>query len=150
MSAPIIFKQNTATAAQVLAHLVACDDSFVPPLSTRVDCAAYAAKITSLATCIEAWDGPVLVGLAALYCNQGADAFLSNLSVLPGYQQRGLGSALMQQCMTHALGLNIAELNIGVLTLEVDKDNHAAIDFYGKHGFSVIEKGAVWRMQRKM
>ncbi len=87
----------------MLAHLLRCDASFTPPLSSRVDLAAYAEKLVARARRWEAWAEGDLVGLVAVYADAsvGGTGFVSNVSVDP--PRRGTGVA--RQLLTDAIGL---------------------------------------------
>lgn len=123
-----------AGAADVAAHLALCDGHFVPPLSSRVALAAYAAKLAAHATCFEAWDGPALAALVAVYCNDRArsHAFVSSVSVLPAWQGHGLARRLLGQAAAHAAALGFAGLE-----LEVDGTNTAALGLYRTLGYTL-------------
>lgn len=116
----------------VLRHLRACDTAFYPPLSVRVDLAAYAEKLAEHALRMEAWVGGELVGLVAVYCNapDRGTAFVSNVSVLPGYTGKGIARQLMRNAIAH-----VRTLNFTALSLEVDHRAVAAIRLYASLGF---------------
>ena len=130
-----------ADAAGVAAHLRRCDGSFVPALSARVDLDAYAAKLVSLATRLEIWDHGRLVALAAYYLDgPTGNSFLSNLSVDPSCQRRGLGHDLLRETIRHAAarGAKLIELDVG-------EGNRAAVALYEAVGFKPrsVASGAV-------
>ena len=60
---------NQADPEQIAEHLRACDASFTPPLSGRLEISGYAQKIADKANRFEAWAEGELVGLVAAYCN---------------------------------------------------------------------------------
>lgn len=126
--------RNRADTACVDAHLRACEGAFVPPLSTRVELAAYAAKIIEFAERLEAWSDGQLAGLVAVYANdpEHRAAFVTSVSVLPTWQGRGLASTLLVACIERVL-----ELGFRRIELEVDVRNMAAKRLYEKHGFVV-------------
>jgi ribosomal protein S18 acetylase RimI-like enzyme len=126
---------NRSAAAEVAVHMRACDQAFVPPLSTRVDIDTYASKIAIHAQRFEAWENGVLTGLVAAYCNdpEKDTAFVSSVSVLPQCQGRGIASALLAQCITHVRSLDFLRLK-----LEVDDGNRGALDLYARHGFLTV------------
>lgn len=128
----LAFERNRARALDVAAHLRACDALFVPRLSERVGIDSYADKIASRAERFEAWDGDQLAGLVATYCNdlQGRTAFVSNVSVLPSHQGRGIASALLRACIAHVRASGFERIE-----LEVDARNEAADQLYLRHGF---------------
>ncbi len=130
---------DRASAAQVAAHLRACDTAFVPSLSGRVDIDHYAGKIATHAARFEAWSAERLVGLVAAYCNAAdrGDAFVTSVSVDPAWLQRGIASALLRRCAAHARGLGFARL-----ALEVDAGNAAALALYGRLGFVTASRHA--------
>jgi len=124
---------NTASPQQIEKHLRACDASFVPPLSGRVDLCAYAHKIWNKAQRYEAWDHGELVGLAAMYCNEqeGSGAFLTSMSTLAAERGRGIAARLVASCVEHARSRNLKWIE-----LEVSDKNAVAVRLYEKHGFS--------------
>lgn len=134
MNAALEFCLNRASVAQITAHLRVCDDAFVPQLSGRVCIDDYAHKIADKAQRFEAFAaGGELVGLVAAYCNdsEGRVAFITSVSVLPGWQGQGIASQLVTRCIDHVRGLGFARIE-----LELDERNRAAANLYEKHGFS--------------
>lgn len=120
-----------ASVAEVAAHLGRCDAYFVPALSARVDLDAYAAKLVALATRLEVWDHGRLVGLAGYYLDATAGvAFLSNLSVDPSCQRRGIGLDLLLAAVRHAAARDARSME-----LDVGEDNRTAVAFYEASGF---------------
>lgn len=125
------FARDEADAAQLLAHLQATDTSFIPPLSHRLELAAYAEKLAARATRIEVWDGPVLAGCIAMYANDpDRGGFISNVSVLPSRQGQGLAGQLLERTLQLAI-----ELGLKRIRLEVHNDNAPARALYRRHGF---------------
>lgn len=143
MNAPFALERNRADAAEVSAHLRACDASFVPPLGERVDLDAYAAKIVAQAERFEAWAGDSLAGLVAAYCNDPTRriAFVTSVSVLPARQGHGLASRLLQDCIA-----DVRRAGFERVELEVDSHNAPAARLYRKFGFEPA--GAHDRTQR--
>ena len=134
MSASVVFATNTATVSEIAEHLSRCDDTFVPPLSRRTEIGAYARKIGQQAERFEAWASGTLVGLVAVYCNDAErrTAYVTNVSVEPGFRRSGIASGLIANCIEGAMRAGFAGIE-----LEVDGANEAAIDLYRKHGFAV-------------
>lgn len=127
------------TAEAIARHLRACDAHFLPPLSTRVDIDAYAAKLAARALCFDAWDGEALAGLVAAYDSRNhnhtdpgapATAFITNVSVLPGQHGQGTARRLMQQCLA-----TLSARGCALVTLEVDARNEVAQRLYRRFGF---------------
>jgi ribosomal protein S18 acetylase RimI-like enzyme len=134
MSGVIEYTESCASAAQVAEHLWACNASFTPELSVRIAIADYAAKIVEKADRFEAWANGQLVGLLAVYFDNTAQdqAFITNVSVSPGWQGQGLASHLIEQCIDRARRLGVARI-----ALERDRRNARAAKLYEKHGFSL-------------
>lgn len=134
-------RQANSTAGQqvLLTHLLACDKSFTPPLSQRLDIAGYAEKLQRLATCFEAWSGEELVGLVAAYCNTPDRdlAFVTNVSVLPAWHGQRIATGLLSRCIGHVRDLGFARLE-----LEVEEGNQPAIALYKSHGFRPVGQTA--------
>ncbi|MGP1397889.1 MAG: GNAT family N-acetyltransferase [Inquilinaceae bacterium] len=132
------FRQSSASAEEIAAHLRRCDEDFVPRLSGRLDIAAYADKVAGNAVTFEAWSHGRLVGLVAAYLNDRARraGFVTNVSVEAPFMGRGIGATLFGACLARARTDGFARL-----TLEVDADNRRAIRFYEKFGFVVQNAG---------
>ena len=126
------YRRDTATTGDVQAHLTRCDADFMPPLSTRLDLADYAAKLAERAARSEAWDRGRLVGLVAAYVTPGAPAaFISNVSVVSELRGHGVAAALVADCIERA-----RRAGATTLTLEVATADRAAGRFYEKLGFT--------------
>jgi ribosomal protein S18 acetylase RimI-like enzyme len=123
---------NTVGQQEIMRHLVACDATFYPRLSDRVDLADYARKLAQNAARFEAWSDGRLIGLVAVYCNAAdrGTAFVSNVSVDPGHTGQGIARLLMQTCIAHIRGLAFARLS-----LEVDPAALPAVRLYDALGF---------------
>lgn len=128
----IRYDTGRSTASEIAAHLAAADSAFHPPLSHRINLTEYAEKLARHAQRTEAWDGKVLIGLVAVYCNDPsrATAFVSSVSVLDRYGRRGIARHLMQQAIAQA-----QDLGFGSLALEVNNTAVAALSLYQSLGF---------------
>lgn len=124
---------NQAKAGMIAAHLHACDSAFVPPLSSRVAIDDYVRKIASRAVRFEAWAGEDLVGLVATYCDTPVrgNAFLTNVSVLPEWQGKGIASRLIETSRNHVRALGFSRID-----LELAVTNQAAMSLYQRCGFT--------------
>lgn len=129
------YRIGYATEIEIVDHLSRCDSAFVPRLSDRVNLAEYARKISQKADRHEAWENGNLVGLVAVYCNSGdrRAAFITNVSVRPDRQGKGIAAQLMSNCVTH-----LRELGFQRIELEVDTQNSAAQALYKKQGFNSV------------
>ncbi|TNV22986.1 GNAT family N-acetyltransferase [Buttiauxella sp. B2] len=121
-----------ASIEQVVEHLNLCDALFVPPLSTKVNITDYAKKLTDLALCLEAWYQGALVGLLCVYCNEPRNgAFVTNVSIVPEFQGRGMASELVRNAIE-----TVKEIGVDSLRLEVDDTNVIAMRLYRQFGFT--------------
>ena len=132
MSATLEYGTNRGTEAQIVEHLRKCDANFVPALSERVSLDEYARKIVEQAVRFEAWADGELIGLVAAYCNdaKSGTAYITNVSVVPGWVGRGGASALMSDCIAHARKSGFRRI-----ALEVGRENSRAMVLYEKFGF---------------
>ena len=144
MSAALKFTSRASGPAQIEGHLLRCEDSFVPPLSARVDIGEYARKLHEHALTFEAWDGDRLVGLVAMYIDAASNsAFVSNVSVEPTHAGAGTGSRLLADAIGFARRREVLRIS-----LEVSPAAAGAIRLYARHGFLVAHRDhAVLRMQ---
>ena len=124
-----------AKIEDVTVHLQRCDDQFIPSLSSRLDIIKYATKIVENANTFEAWVDDELVGLIATYCNSPDRkvAFVTSVSVLQKWHNKGIAKQLLVNCIDAVNGLGFKSMQ-----LEVDISNDRAIGFYTKHGFSTV------------
>ena len=129
------FTINQAGADEISRHLEQCSPLFTPPLNEKVDIGVYAGKIRAYAITFEAWDQSVLAGLIAAYFNnkETGKAYITNVSTLPGYNGRGIGSTLMTNCIHYGKEQAYKEIE-----LRVAKQNQRAINLYTKFGFSEL------------
>ena len=123
----ITYLQNSASILTIQEHLRRCDASFIPPLSMRADLFDYAMKLAREAYRFEAWEDSGLVGLLAVYEREW---FVTNVSVLPSHQRRGIAGELLKRCVNHARTQGAKQL-----ALNVGRNNNAAIAFYHQYGF---------------
>lgn len=124
------------SAPDIEQHLQRCDNSFTPPLSSRVSLASYAQKLHQQARLFSEWHETLLIGLIAAYDDkQSASFFISNVSVDPAFSRHGIASRLLQKCMDAAISCHAQSLS-----LEVNKHNKAALGFYQAKGFTVSQK----------
>lgn len=131
----IEYKLNKSVQIDVFNHLQICDNSFSPPLSSKVNIEEYSSKLCQKSFKIEAWESEKLIGLIAFYQNDIEDFFyITNVSIDPNYLGRGIANRLMENTIDFA-----KKQKINKIILEVDKNNEKAINLYKKHNF-VLEK----------
>ena len=141
-----VFSINTSNADEIYTHLIECDHSYIPPLSTRVDIKNYSNKIFCNAIRVEAFMESHLAGLVAAYLNDEngkLNLFVTNVSVSPTCQSRGLGKCIMEKFLNHAEQLHCSHVG-----LEVGRLNHKAIEFYKKFDFKTKDTlGEIIKME---
>jgi ribosomal protein S18 acetylase RimI-like enzyme len=127
----ILYQMKTASSEDILKHLIECDTNFIPPLSQKVALEEYSQKLFEMSITFEAWINKALIGLIAGYFNQDTNiCFISNVSVLLGYQGKGIAHQLMINCIEYSRNKNNSRI-----ILEVNNANVVAIAFYKKIGF---------------
>ncbi len=133
----LFFAQDQASAQHIRALLLACDAMFFPALSTRLSIEDYAVKLAVHAVRAEAWHGARLVGLIATYCNapDKETAFITNVSVDPDFQRRGIAKHLMCRTVQAA-----EDQGFRLLVLEVDRRAQGAIGLYKGLGFALVKE----------
>jgi ribosomal protein S18 acetylase RimI-like enzyme len=134
MNPNIEFCRDRATESEIANHLILCDASFVPALSSRVEISKYAHKICFTTTRFEAWAEGSLVGLVAAYCNDPSQrlAYITSVSVLQTFQGCRVALHLMERCIGYS-----REFGFECVELEVDSENQNAIRLYEKLGFAL-------------
>lgn len=135
MNSVIEYGGSKASASDIELHLKKCDAFFIPKLSARVNIEAYSKKIADKAMCFEAWSIDVLVGVIAVYYSPAKpdSAYITNVSVLPEFQRRGIAFALLDNLLSI-----LRRSGCKSVQLEVGAKNTRAINFYT--GFGFVEK----------
>jgi GNAT superfamily N-acetyltransferase len=132
----VTFRQGAATATDIETHLRICSGDFLPPLESRVDLPAYAAKLRSAATTYEAWHERDLVGLIAIYRNDASRvAFITSVSTTAPFRRSGLARELLTQALVH-----LDRDGYGPVELEVDSRSDAARNLYRSLDFIEVEE----------
>jgi ribosomal protein S18 acetylase RimI-like enzyme len=131
-SGSISYQIKTAGKEQIYSHLMECNDSFVPPLTERVNIAEYSQKLYEKAVTFEAWSNNKLIGLIAAYFDDtNSSSFITDVSIIKKYMKLGIATNLLNMCITYTREKKIKEIK-----LEVHKDNLPAITFYNKFDFA--------------
>lgn len=132
----IEYKTNTASQIQIQNILQNCDKFFIPKLSEKVNINEYAKKIFDHAIRFEAWDVDTLIAIIAMYINKEDEnktfGYITNVCVVNGYNNKGIASNLLTNCIEYA-----TQDNLFFIELEVDKNNSSAINLYSKFKFLV-------------
>lgn len=129
----MIIRFNTATAMQVAAHLRDGESDFVEHLLGQVNIEHYAAKIKKYGCTFEAWSDNQLIGLVAAYLNkENRTGFITNVSVLPGWQSCDIGNQLLCNSILFLEGAGVEQIALEVLGIR-----EKAIRLYSKHGFII-------------
>jgi ribosomal-protein-alanine N-acetyltransferase len=129
------FERSKATEADVLNHLLCCDATYSPPLSSRVDLHTYAAKLITHAKTFEAWQNGTLQGLVAAYINAQDKAYITDVSINPLCRGQGIATHLLQDCIADAI-----KNGCRFIDLEVNVSNTNAIKVYMKLGFQTCNQ----------
>ena len=110
---------------------------FNPPLSARLDIEDYSFKLTTLAKHFYYRDDKnLLTSFAACYFNDSKrlKAFLTIICVDKESAGKGFGKLLLDEVIHYG-----TKQGFKVLSLEVDKSNSKAIDFYLSYGFKILK-----------
>jgi ribosomal protein S18 acetylase RimI-like enzyme len=138
------FSVNSSAEEDIRAHLLGCDQHFIPPLSERVDLIAYSRKVRDHALTIEAWDGKTLVGLVAGYLNTAErSSYVTNVSVLPSFAGKGIATKLLDTFIEHA-----KTASIETMALEVSKANPTAMHLFSKFETHAVEDRGDYLLMR--
>lgn len=118
--------------SRIFGFLRNVDCDFCPPLSSRVDLAEYAKKLSLCATNLFAISRGVDVGHVAFYSNDliNKRAFLSSVSLKKEVRGSGLALYLLEEVFSRC-----KSDGAGSVYLKVDERNARAVEFYRKNGF---------------
>jgi ribosomal protein S18 acetylase RimI-like enzyme len=72
---------------------------------------------------------------------QKESTVLSDLAIIPDYQRRGWGSALLTYCINYTLTLGET-----IIALDVETSNQSALNIYLRHGFKTVNANDYWAM----
>lgn len=129
------YRLKSASADDIQKHLLECQDSFIPPLSSTVNIDEYSRKIFASAFTVEAWEQEKLIGFIAVYLNdpQKNMGFITNVSLLTEFKGKGIASKLLESCVDSARksGFKFIKLEVAVM-------NDNAIKLYEKYGFKIV------------
>lgn len=132
----ILFSENQSTIREIQNHLILCNNSYVPALSSRVNLQVYAEKLFEYSLRYEAWAGKDLVGLIAIYKNiEKKQLFISNVSVVKSFSGQGIASSLLLKVIDFGGTEGFENID-----LEVDSNNEKALKLYYKNFFTLEKK----------
>lgn len=136
-SSGISYTQNESRNWHLITHFKALDKTFTDELSMRTSIEEYADKLISKSCRFEVWDNGKLIGLLAVYLNlEGTPfIFISNISMLPEHQGKGIANTLLSKLIEYA-----KKCEFLYVELEVSAQNSRAQKFYRKLGF--VEAGS--------
>lgn len=123
---------RTTSDVQTIRKLLWQFEDMFPNLRERVqDYEEYAKKLAENAQVYLI--GEEVRGFAAVYANDVAQgtAYIPLIGVLPHCRGEGLGKKLMELCCSEARRLGMKSIR-----LEVRTDNHTAMEFFTRCGFS--------------
>lgn len=116
-------------------HLNECNNNFKPALEHRVNISEYSKKIFGNAVTFEAWSNKRMIGMIAVYFNPSdKSAFITNVSVIKEFMGKGIAKELLRNCLVYSSENMYTEIK-----LEVNKENHSAIELYRSLNFIQIE-----------
>lgn len=144
----IEYSINQAELLQIAEHLLACDNAFIPALSTHLNIHQYSQKIIEYATRFEAFSNNQLVGLIACYMNDYKNqlGFITNVSIDGKFIGKGIAKQLLKMLLHYAV-----EKNFKTICLKVNKLNSPALSLYKSAGFTVIkQKQGFYEMKFKL
>lgn len=120
----------------ILKYLEVNSNNFIPPLSGRVNLDLFSKKINKYARQSWIFDGDEIVGFMACYVNdpENETAYITTISIVKKYKGQGLGKMLLNDCVDFAKNNGFNKVK-----LEVSKINTAAILFYEKQGFAIVD-----------
>lgn len=128
----IEIKLNTASEIDIKNHLDKSNESFIPPLSERVNIEEYSKKIKQKALTFEAWVDHKLIALIALYKNENDNiGYITSVSVLPFFKGKRITSRLLDYVIK-----STTDDGFNKIQLEVNKSNIPAISLYKKYHFA--------------
>jgi len=132
----INIKYRIQHAKQIEIHnlLLACDNDFIPKLSSNLDLYVFSEKIYTHTVRFEAHDNGKLIGLLSAYLNdkESGIGFINHISILQKYKGNGISNILMKNSLEYA-----KRENFNYIRLEVSKHNSIARKLYTKYDFSV-------------
>lgn len=133
----ILFKTQSATKEEIYEYLKKNSKNFRPPLSTRVCISEYSKKIFLKAVTFEAWVDEKLIGFCAAYFNDfdNQAGFITTLSVDKHFQQKGIATELLKQCIGYG-----EDLGFKLIRLETNYKNVVPIRLYQKFNFKIYGK----------
>lgn len=125
---------NLNNEDEIYNHLLRCDTTFKPKLSSYVDIKEYSNKIVNNAVLFRKYDeNNFLIGLIAIYDNESIkEGYLTNFSIDSNHIGKGVGSSLLEECVEY-----FKSLNYNLIRLEVFNVNDNALEFYKKRKFEV-------------
>ena len=143
-----LFKLARADRDTLSCHLKEVSDTFTPPLDTYVAIDEYVEKLFTKAQHCLAFDHlGNLVGLIAFYLDtEISRAFVSNVSISPKLQGKGLGKEMFEYFQEQIL---LNECCFSMIELEVRAENKSAISFYENLDFYIYNENRLVVSMRK-
>ncbi len=129
---------GTATSADIESHLRRCAGESARPMGPAIDPAEQAGTIRRRDVTFEEWSSGGLIGLVAadLSDPSGKEALVTSVSVDPDCRRRGIGRALVGQCLEH-----VRREGFRRLRLVLRKSDGAAIALFRQAGFDEMACG---------
>ena len=135
-----IYQPETLDYHEFHEYLKKVDHLLIPPLSSRVDLAEYAKRVTERAILFVAKDGEEWVGVEAVYFNEYPEfSFTTHLSVKKEYQE---GGVVGMELMLHQLRY-LKEHRTKGLRFTIRKSNTQLLNYHLKTGGKIIGEHAI-------
>ena len=130
-----IFQPGTIDSQEFHNYLKEVDNLLIPPLSSRVNLAEYAKKVTSKAVMFVAKDGADWVGVEAVYFNEYPEfSFTTHLSVKKEYQNNSMvGTELMLRQLRY-----LKKNRTKGLRFSIRKSNTQLLNYHLKTGGRIV------------
>jgi ribosomal protein S18 acetylase RimI-like enzyme len=128
----ITIRINQLASSEISRYLLENDNTFVPPLSTRLQIDNYAIKLAKYAVHFCVFINKRLVGYSGCYFNDPDknDAFISTLSVIQEFRGKGLSKKLLLAIIQYGI-----KKEYNKIRLQVNVSNKPALNLYSENGF---------------
>jgi GNAT superfamily N-acetyltransferase len=131
----MLFALNKSSENQVYNHLCQCSSYYKPQLDSYVNLNHYSKKLYTHSLRFDCFEKEQLIGLIAIYANKDI-AFITNVSVLPQFQGKGIAQKLLDKCVFFLK----ENFNLNSIRLETFTENKRALNFYIRNHFKIIGK----------
>ena len=137
MSPDLEFKIDKTTKEDLHEYFKIIDNTFNPPISSRIALDVYAERLANLSRRVELWEDDRLVGILAVYINADdkRSAFAAMYSILPEFR----GDDDIQVGFRFWMEKLARQADFDQILCEVYKENIGLINYYESGGFKKIK-----------